>query len=290
MTRRELLENAVALAAAPRKKSTLRDRLAEGEPLNDLNIIDVHAHVDETPPGAVWPRSAAALVDDMARCGIRVAVFSHLSAIMATAPEELRLAHDNSAAAVRRYPDRLRAYIVFHPHLLDTSLAELERILPETSPFVGVKLHGPIHRYPLTGPAWARAFRFAHEHRLPVLCHLPEGTDTKTVLAVAGEYSGMKLILAHLWPGGALAASVTHATPNLFFDTCGSVIGRGAMARLIRSAGDERILFGTDSTYLQAGGQLAKVGFADVSDETKKRVFSLNARKLFRNLPRLPGD
>jgi predicted TIM-barrel fold metal-dependent hydrolase len=300
MTRRDLLIAAAALVSphpgrdgSPSRPDsasgrrliptrTIRERVANGEPLSDLAIIDVHAHVDDSEGQAVWPRGVEALLEDMDRCGIRMAVFSHLGAITATTASELRAAHDRAAAAVARHPERLRAYVAFHPHLLTTSLAELKRIQSDGSAFVGIKLHGPIHRYPLAGPAWARAFRFAHERRLPVLCHLADGTDKAAVIEIAEQYPDMTLILAHLWPGGALPADATRSVPNLFFDTCASSIGRGAMERAIRSAGVERILFGSDSTYLQAGGQLAKIGFADIPDEDKQKIFSLNARRLFR--------
>jgi predicted TIM-barrel fold metal-dependent hydrolase len=155
MTRRLLLQSAAALAAAA------QTRLSR----SNIGAIDAHAHIDDTAPDAIWPRDAAALVEDMDRCGVRLAVFSHLSAIMAANADELRTAHDRSASAVRRYPDRLRAYVVFQPHLADASAAELGRILAPDSPFVGVKLHGPIHRYPVTGPAWARTSRTERTRR-----------------------------------------------------------------------------------------------------------------------------
>lgn len=275
MTRRLLLQSAAALTAPARVK----------ESLASVGAIDAHAHIDDTPPPAIWPRDATALVEDMDRCGVRLAVFSHLAAIMAATADELRSAHDRSAVAVRRYPDRLRAYIVFQPHLADASMAEMERILAPDSPFVGLKLHGPVHRYPVTGAAWAHAFRFAHEHRLPVLCHAAAGTDPRNVLKVAGEYPGMKLILAHLFPGAALPADMTQATPNVFFDTCASSIGRGQMGRIIRSAGAGRLLFGSDATYLQMGGQVAKIAFAEAPEESKKQIFGLNARAVFPTLP-----
>jgi predicted TIM-barrel fold metal-dependent hydrolase len=95
----------------------------------------------------------------------------------------------------------------------------------------------------------------------------------------------MKLILAHLFPGGALPADMTRDTPNVFFDTCGSSIGRGHMGRIIRSAGADRILFASDATYLQLGGQVAKIALADAPEESKKLIFSANARRIIPGLP-----
>ena len=90
---------------------------------------------------------------------------------MATSGDQLKAAHDECAEAVAKNSRSLRAYLVFHPHLLEASKAQMSRALEPNSPFVGFKLHGGIHQYPADGPNYRPVFEFANEHRLHVLYH-----------------------------------------------------------------------------------------------------------------------
>ena len=136
--------------------------------------------------------------------------------------DELRAAHDECAAAVRRHPKRLRAYLVFHPHLLDQSIAEMKRVLEASSPFAGFKLHGALHQYTPDGPNYRPLFEFAHEHGLPVLYHYAGEVDRSA--AIAKRYPRMNLILAHLGGGGEAVIPFLKSVPNLYIDTCSSTL------------------------------------------------------------------
>ena len=50
---------------------------------------------------------------------------------------------------------------------------------------------------------------------------------------------------------------------------------------LLASAGPDRILFGSDTTYLSPGAELAKIAFADIGEEAKKQSLASNARRVF---------
>jgi hypothetical protein len=108
----------------------------------------------------------------MDRCGVPLAIFSHLGAIEALTADDLKAADQNSQATVRAYNSCLRSYLVFHPHQLDVSIRRMPRMFELNCPFVGFKLHGAFHHYPADGPKYKPVFQFAHEHRLPVLFHV----------------------------------------------------------------------------------------------------------------------
>jgi predicted TIM-barrel fold metal-dependent hydrolase len=287
IARRDLLAATGLLPLAANATATVESQIRSGMPVAACDVIDAHAHVQEVAAGALWPRGSVELIEDMDRCGIRAAVFSHLSAIMASTAAELRAAHDQSSEIVRRNKARLRAYIAFQPHLALDSRKELDRLLDPESGFAGIKLHGPIHRYPMNGTAYREVYRFAHEHSLPVLFHVYEsGAEGVPVLArIAAEFPNMCVILAHLWPGSGPPPELLRASPNLYADTCASSAGRGQIASIVRNCGAERIVFATDATYLNTGGQLAKVGLADVAEERKRLVLGGNALRIFRGLP-----
>jgi predicted TIM-barrel fold metal-dependent hydrolase len=269
-------------------QKSILERVRAGESLNGIDLVDVHGHFQEAPAGElVWERALEVLLEDMNRCGVGTLVFSHFSALNALTAEELKDAHDRSARAVREHPKRLRAYLVFNPHLADASVREMNRAVEERdSPFVGFKLHGAVHQYPPDGPNYQPVFKFAHEHNLPVLFHVV-GTSPATVKSVAGladKYPNMRLILAHLYPGEAQISALVKDRPNLFVDTALSVAGYRQIERVAASAGAEKLLFGSDAAFLNTGAQISKIGFARIPEEEKIRIFGANARKIFGKL------
>lgn len=283
-SRRRLLASALCPAPALPLPAAVRDLADRAEPLNGIDVVDAHAHVQSSPAGAIWPRAAELLLQDMDRCGIRVAVFSHFGALKAATAAELRSAHDDCARLLRAHPNRFRAYVVFQPHLPEVSMDLARRLLVTGSAFAGFKLHAAFHRYPVDGPAYQAACRFASEGGFPVLIHIAGEDDPATagkLKSLAARASGAGIILAHL--GSALPglASLLEDCPNIFIDTCSSVCGFGEMERLVERAGVRRILFATDATYLSVGAQLAKIAFASLPEDGKLAIFAANARRVF---------
>jgi predicted TIM-barrel fold metal-dependent hydrolase len=219
----------------------------------------------------------------MDRCGVKQAVFSHLGAILATTESDLLEGIESSVRAVQRYPARLHSYLVFHPHLDHVSRAHMRRLLEADSAFVGFKLHGVFHQYPADGPKYRPAFAFAHEHRLPVLFHVSgAGRDwSHSVGAIADEFSGMNLILAHFGPGEDALPELFRGRKNLFVDTCLSTGRHRMVERLAGKLGAQKLLFATDATFDSMTAHVAKVAFADLPEDQKKLILGGNARRLF---------
>ena len=302
MTRRQFVSRSIgtgaALAAgrelvraAPAPKSIL-ETLRNAEPLDSVEVIDAHAHFSGVLRNGKLPPGVRELIRAMDRCGINQTLFSNSSAIGAPTPEAFRAGNEAAIAAVKAHPDRLRAYLVFQPHFLDASLAMAERILDADSGLIGFKLHGVSHNYPLDGDGYRRAYQFAHKHRLPVLFHVKSshGAETPTLRGeslpvvlsrVLDEFTEMKLIIAHFGRGVDDWAGFTAKHPNAFMETAASGVPYRILERTVAAAGPDRILFGTDSTYLSPGAQLAKIAFADISEESKKQIFASNARRVF---------
>ena len=248
-----------------------------------VDIIDVHAHLQETPSDFIWPRGAGALLEDMDRCGVGVAIFSHLGALEALTPDALEAGDQESAAAVSAHRSRLRSYLVFQPHQVDISIRRMQRIVESDSPFVGFKLHGAFHHYPADGPNYRPAFQFAHEHKLPVLFHVGGiGRDWDGgVAGVADEFSGMNLILAHFGPPEDILPKLIKGRPNIFIDTSLTTGRHLQIERVVRAVGAEKVLFATDATFNSLAGGFSKLAFADLPEEEKKMIFGRNARSLF---------
>ena len=277
------------LGAAAREQSVL-DSLRNAEPLN-ADVIDAHAHFSGALQDGKLPQGVADLIRSMDRCGIDLAFASSTVAINAATPQEFRAGNETAIAAVKAHPTRIKGYLVFQPNFVDVSLAMSERVLDPTSGLAGFKLHGVSHNYPIDGEGYRRAYQFAHQHRLPVLFHIKgsNGVETPTLRGepmpvvlsrVLDEFAGMKLIIAHFGRGIDDWAGFSARHPNVVIETAASDSPYRIVERTVARLGSDRILFGTDCTYLSAGGQLAKVALADVSDEHKKNILALNARRI----------
>jgi predicted TIM-barrel fold metal-dependent hydrolase len=197
--------------------------------------------------------------------------------------------NDEVLRALDAFPGRLVGAAVVNPHYPGEMEGELERVFAHPAVRM-IKVHHEFHAYPLDGPAYAPVWSFAEARQIPVLSHTwgeGRGYDhPEQGERVARAHPRMPLILAH--SGGTvsgLMASVAAArrTANLYLDTATSLAYRGAVELLVRGVGPERVLFGSDATYLADPPQVAKVVYARLPDADKEAI-------LGHNLQRLLGD
>lgn len=257
-------------------------------PVSPATVIDIHAHVDHWSAAdetdvPYWPRSARALLAAADRVGARHLVFSHLDALRATLASDLEAAHADSESIVRRSAGRLSAHLVLHPHFPRETIAWLDRLAPGEV-FVGAKLHGELHDVRLLSKSLAPFFERCEARRLSVLVHLHPADTAADLEAIAARHPRLNFLLAHLRPRPDEAATLFAAHANLYTDTSLSHSLPGAIEDFVAAAGPDRLLYGSDATYLSVGAQFSKVAFARVAPEVKRRIFGLNALQAF---PRL---
>jgi uncharacterized protein len=296
MNRRDFLSQSAisALALTPIARSratnsnesrTLFQEARSGQGLTGVDVVDTHAHfIQDDARNLIWPRGLEPLVGDARRCGIGLTIFSASAGYLANCGEMLKAANDSAAAAVARHKDSLRAYLVFQPYLLKTSIEEMKRILEPDTPFVGFgEIHGAIDQYPTDGPNFQPLYEFCNEHRLHVLEHIWGGIWP--VARIVEKYPNMTFTIAHMafWNGASAedVMAVLKEHPNLSVDMCSSTWPHGYLERFVHGVGAEKILFATDATYLAHGPQIAKVAFANISEDEKHLIFGGNARRIF---------
>jgi predicted TIM-barrel fold metal-dependent hydrolase len=260
----------------------LRGLLVSGERLKGELVIDFHTHIG--PFRNYIPDSGSdGLVRSMDRLGIALSI---TAPILATGPDT-EAGNQLALEAQGAHPNRIRAYVTVNPRWeKERTRRELERYYSGEG-FAGIKLHPGMHAQPLTGPGYAPAFEFAREHGAVVLSHGWAGDancDPQTFLSVAQRYPEVKLIMGHsagTVEGNAEAAEAAGQADNLYLDLTGSIKGYGMLERMVGQVGAERILFGTDSTFIEPSGTLGLVLGARISDEEKRQMLGGNARRVF---------
>ncbi len=181
--------------------------------------------------------------------------------------------NDRLAAIVRKYPDSFLGFA--HHHLeQDDALDEMVRAREELG-MVGLKLIAPRFSIPFEDPSLRPVWRYLADNRIPVLIHfglLGRGggivyhprIDPLTLYPVAREYAEIPFIIPHF--GCGYVRELLHlcwSCPNVHVDTSGSngwmrwqpypLTLEDLFRKFYETVGPERIVFGTDSSWLPRG-------------------------------------
>lgn len=153
--------------------------------------------------------------------------------------------------AVAAHPDRLVPFLAVNPWNQQESVAEIHR--RADLGYRGVKLHPTLHGYHLSdlglvGPT-LDAIR---ERDLLVICH--GASDLRNAppefALAAGAYPEVPFLMAHsgtFWSHGQ-ATRLAADIPNLYLET--SRVPIFEISESVRALGPEKVIFGTDSPYV----------------------------------------
>ena len=230
---------------------------------------------------------------------------------VATAPDQVTHINDRAAETNRRYPGLL-SFASIHPDLTDAA-DELKRV--KEIGLKGVKLHPVYQGKDIDDPAFLRILDVCAGLGLIVITHGgwdigfpgvghcqpdqirravrtvdPEGKTLKFVAAHMGRwriweqvpemlcdtavYLDTSFSTGHFYPlGGNEYDGYYEGKDTDMLDTEGFM-------ELYRVFGSERILFGTDSPWSDAGESLAFIRALPVSEEEKAQVLGKTAMKL----------
>lgn len=244
-------------------------------------IIDAHAHLGRFRNFHIPAPDAAGLVRSMDSYGIDVAVISAHAAISA----DIVRGNDETLAAISSFPDRLLGYCVVNPNYPELAEREIEKCFAH--PLVrGFKFHPELHGdYPVDGPGYQVAWKFANAHRLPVLSHTYfAGDSLETFARLTALYPEAILLLGHAGQDFDLedVVSLVQRRPNVVLDLCGALSAEGALETLVSRVGPERLLFGTDMPFMSGGRQLGTIATSRLERSVKEVVLGSHAARLFR--------
>lgn len=263
-----------------------------------MSIIDVHTHAftDTLAPIAIPALMAAADLDEgvtphydgtiaglvavMDRSGVDRSVI----APVATKPSQVRTINDWAMSLVS---DRLIPFGAMHPDFSDPA-AELERLA--AGGVRGIKLHSQNQDFaPDESRMWP-IYEGAIAHGLTILFHAGRDMTRWTREARPAEFARMldafpelTCILAHM--GGYLYWDEVREHligREVFLDTAyvPGYLPDDQFVSLIREHGVEKVLFGSDGPWKDAGIEIAKMRTIGLSAEELSAVLGGNAERL----------
>lgn len=262
---------------------TLRERVRLGASLSDLRIVDIHGHAGPYGEFLVHGAWGEDLLRTMDSSGIEVLLVSpHIG----LGPDEEE-ANRQAVELAQSAPGRLLPYCTVNPNRSVRQIrSQLEQYVAGAR-CVGVKLHPSLHQAPITSARYEPVFEYAARARVPVLIHTWEGCPQCSPQALgelARRVPEVKLLMGHAGgtPAGyGVAAQIALDAPNVFLDITGSQSRAGALERLVSTVGASRVVYGSDTPFLDPRPKIGQVLFAELSDEVKRAILGGNARVLF---------
>jgi len=158
----------------------------------------------------------------------------------------------------------------------------------------GIRLHPNYHGYTLDDPRFERLLALAAERRLLVQLAAAledrrtqhpklqvSDVDLAPLPELTRKVPGAKVLVLNYRPSGAVFSRLV-AAPRVYFDTA-RVEATDGVARLVRSAPPDRVVFGTHAPFLIYESALIRVYESELTEAESRAVFEQNAPRLLAN-------
>lgn len=258
-------------------------------------IIDSHAHL----PGPDFEESAKALLKLMDAAKV------DKSAIFACPLTENSLSNEEAIRIAKKFPERFFAVGTVSPRKPKVLPRELGKMFAKGD-IRALKFYtGYEHFYPNDIKLLSPYLRSAQDHGYPVIFHMGDTIKGQgqaklkfahplAIDELAVEFPELKIIIAHLGnPWLTDAAAVLYKNENVYADMSGLAYGemgkedRKDLKALLQRMesyleGLDKLLFGTDWPVSEHKSCVDFCEALPVSKEVREKIFSGNARELFR--------
>ena len=257
-----------------------------------FSIIDAHAHIY---PAKIAAKAVDAIgsfynlamngvgtSDDLVASGARAGITHFLVHSAATVPEQVRPINDSIAGECAKRPGAFCGFGTLHPALEDLD-GEIDHMIGLG--LRGIKLHPDFQKFSVDAPELDRLYDAA-AGRLPILFHAGDRryaySNPHRIAKVAERHPDLKIVAAHF--GGYSewkeASRTLYGLP-VMFDTSSSLfeLAPEEAAGMIRSAGVEKFMFGSDYPMWNHLGELKRFLALPLTEEERKAILHDNAAR-----------
>lgn len=174
------------------------------------------------------------------------------------------------------------------------SQEELAVMIPELykdKRFIGMK---PYHQFGVRfdDPSYDIWWKYGNDNHFYALLHSSR-SDSVEVETLAKKYPNVRWVLAHAGANYKVADTVIGAIkkyPNIYAEITLTPVTLGVVEYLVKGAGEDRIMYGSDLPMRDPRQQLGWVVFSHLPLSVKKKVLAENAMNVIRPcLDRLPA-
>lgn len=250
--------------------------------------IDAHEHVD------LYSGGPEVQIDFADRLGIERLVVSKPVTTQTGTPDEFREANDHILRAMKLYPDRIMGQVTLNPQYLKESLEEIKRCVDQG--MVGIKVY---YHVKISDPLFYPIIEKSIDLKMLILMHAncqlgmagyrmkydthlnPNTSVPEDFVEAAKRYPEAILQYAHTGGGGdwEYACKSFRDYPNIYVDTSGSNNEGNMIDFALEYLGEERLFFGTDTSYYQGVGDILA---SELSEAQRKKIFFENYNSVLR--------
>jgi predicted TIM-barrel fold metal-dependent hydrolase len=250
--------------------------------------IDAHEHVD------LYLGGPEVQIDFADRLGIEKIIISRPVVTLTATPEQFIEANDHVLNAMKLYPGRILGQMTLNPVYKKESMEEIERCIDlgmiGIKVYYQVKINDPLY-YPIIEKAIEMnmlilmhgicqlgngGYRMKYDNHLTPNTSLPED-----FVEAAKRYPEAMFQYAHTGGGGdwEYACKSFRDYPNIYIDTSGSNNEANMVDFALKYMGEDRLFFGTDSSYYQGVGNILS---SELTEVQKKKIFFENYNSVLR--------
>ena len=257
------------------------DRIQSGQPIDDVEIIDFHAHLGPFINMHLPWNDADAVVHMMDLCGIDKTIVSPTPGLSS----DLVYGNDMMIDAIKSHRGRLYGACYANGHYPGLSVDELERCFAEEKHVVLIKIHPIIASCRMDDRRMKGIYEFASKRKLFIIVHTWLDNDNyggpDIFASVVKEYPDINWLMGHSGGdfGSYRAVEIAQEFPNVFLDLTLSYCVAQQVEFFVKEIGADRIIFGTDNPFLDPRPQIGKLFLAGIPQEDKVKIAGENAKR-----------
>jgi len=249
--------------------------------LENFPVIDVHCHMGYFY-GAHMPYSTPEIMAKrMEIAGIKLILFCHHYTLFE--PEKGNI---YNIEAVKKYPEKFKAYCGINPHYPDVIKKDLRNFDKYRNIYVGFKLLPDYHKVPLSDEKYRPVFEFADERKLIILSHTWGGSTydgADEIEKILKKYKNFTFILGHSIHGQwEKAIEIVKNYENVYLELCAVMDERGIIEKFLEEIGADRILFGTDFPWFNHHYYIGALIGSGIGERDIRKILYENAEKLIK--------
>ncbi|MFC1650519.1 amidohydrolase family protein [Candidatus Latescibacterota bacterium] len=258
------------------------DYIHEGRPIDDIEIIDAHAHLGPSGGFHVPKCSPEDMIRMMDTCGIDKTVVSPTPGITG----DMVFGNNLMLDEVKKHRGRLYGACYVNGNYPELSVDELNRCFGEDSDVVIMKIHPILAKCGMNDRRMKKMYEFASARKLFVIVHTWLDEDPYGNLdifsGVVRDYPDINWLMGHSGGpyGGRRAVEIAIESPNVFLDITMSMCPARQIEFFVGEVGSERVIFATDNPFIDPRPSIGRIALAEISREDMINIFGGNAKRL----------
>jgi uncharacterized protein len=144
----------------------------------------------------------------------------------------------------------------------------------------GLKLHPVLECFHPKNEAFNPIYEYCEKNELPILFHSEKFNPfakPETIEIALKDYKKLKVILGHF--AGEESIDITKRNKQFYLVTS-EVPSKQIVEKMVFELNNKRIIFGSDFPYRDFESEFKKISEADISKNSKDKIFFKNATKL----------